>query len=218
MNHAPANFDPLARGYAALEYVAFGRALERARFHHLDTLRDRRSILLLGEGDGRCAARLLALAPAARLCCVDASAAMIARARERLRGRADVSRVEFIHADARALTLPPHSFDAIVTLFFLDCFTPDEARALVERLTAAATPDALWLFADFAVPPSGFARRRARAWLALLYFFFRRTTHLSARALPDAAALLRQNGWQLATRQAWQAGLLTSAVWRQPNA
>jgi SAM-dependent methyltransferase len=217
MNSAPANFDRLARGYAALEYFAFGHALERARFHYLDTLRDRRAILVLGEGDGRCVARLLALAPKTKIRCVDASGAMIAVARHRINGSVDADRVEFVQADARTLDLPAGHFDAIVTLFFLDCFAPAEAGALMEKLTAAAAPDALWLFSDFAVPPCGFRRWRARAWLALLYFFFRQTTRLAAHTLPDTDAIFRQNGWQIAARRDWQAGLLTSAVWRHAN-
>jgi ubiquinone/menaquinone biosynthesis C-methylase UbiE len=140
---------------------------------------------------------------------------MIAVARQRLSGRADARRVEFVQADARALELPAQHFDAIVTLLFLDCFPEVEARALVEKLTAAAQPGALWLFSDFAVPAAGFRRWRARVWLALLYFFFRRTTRLSARVLPDATASFRRNGWELAARHDWQAGLLTSALWRR---
>ena len=79
-----ANFDPLARLYRALEYLAFGGDLERARFCLLDHLAGRRSILILGEGDGRCLARLLPLAPEARIHCLDASPAMLARAGARI--------------------------------------------------------------------------------------------------------------------------------------
>ena len=38
-----ADFDRLARPYRALEYLAFGRALETARFRFLDRLRYRRA-------------------------------------------------------------------------------------------------------------------------------------------------------------------------------
>ena len=62
-------FDRLARSYRTLELLAFGRDLERARFAWLPALADRKSILVLGEGDGRCLARLAALAPAARIHC-----------------------------------------------------------------------------------------------------------------------------------------------------
>ena len=52
-------FDRLARPYRWMEYLSFGRALERCRFHFLPQLANTRSALLLGDGDGRFAERLL---------------------------------------------------------------------------------------------------------------------------------------------------------------
>ena len=52
-------FDRLARPYRWMEYLSFGRALERCRFHFLPQLADTRSAMLLGDGDGRFAERLL---------------------------------------------------------------------------------------------------------------------------------------------------------------
>ncbi|QYM79831.1 class I SAM-dependent methyltransferase [Horticoccus luteus] len=208
-----ANFDRLARIYAALERLAFGGALERARFRFLDELRDRKNILVLGEGDGRCLARLVHLAPHARIQCVDASAAMLATAAQRLRGNVHPAAVQFTQADARQLALPTDEFDAIVTLFFLDCFTAAEAGGLLAKLSLAARRDCLWLYADFALPAEGWRRWRARLWLDVLYFFFRRVTRISARALPEIPAMMIDRGWHHIAHDEWQAGLLRSDVW-----
>ncbi len=81
---AAANFDRLARIYRALEFLAFGGALERARFCFLDRLGGCDDILVLGEGDGRCLERLVGLAPHARIRCVDSSPAMLAVAAARV--------------------------------------------------------------------------------------------------------------------------------------
>ena len=54
--------------------------------------------------------------------------------------------------DARAAAYDPGGFDAVVTLFFLDCFTPKAVRALVGRARAGLRPGGLWIWADFAVP------------------------------------------------------------------
>ena len=67
MESAPANFDRLAGIYRLLEFLAFGRDLERARFRLLETLAECHSVLVLGEGDGRCLARLARVAPEARI-------------------------------------------------------------------------------------------------------------------------------------------------------
>lgn len=212
---APANFDPLARIYRTLEWVAFGRDLERARFCLLDRLAACRSILVLGEGDGRCLARLVDLAPAAQLDCFDASAAMLARAAARLARHPGRARVRFTQADARELPFRDRRYDAVVTCFFLDCFEAGDAASLVRATAGVLTPASLWLYADFAVPARGFARRRARAWLALLYAFFRQTTRLRAQQLPPAEALIASAGFTPVAVQARQHGLLRSVLFRR---
>jgi hypothetical protein len=57
---SPPNFDRIARPYRWLEYLTLGRSLERAREVFLPLLKDRRQALILGDGDGRFTARLLA--------------------------------------------------------------------------------------------------------------------------------------------------------------
>src|SRR5690349_4974913 len=117
------SFDRLARIYQPLERLAFGRDLERARFCFLDELRDCRSILLLGEGDGRSLARLTRLAPRAEFHCIDGSARMLRRAAARLDEAPDVSRrVRFEQADILNTPLEAERYDGITTFFFLDCF------------------------------------------------------------------------------------------------
>lgn len=212
----PADFDRLARVYSTLEWLAFGRALERARFCFLDRLIDCRNILLLGEGDGRCLERIARLAPSARIHCVDASRAMLARAAARLPQPA-LSRVTFEQADILAARFPSRHYDAVVTLFFLDCFTPEQVRQIIDLVQPALAESARWLFADFALPAAGLPRWRARVWLAMLYFFFRWQTGLAARSLPPSEALLRAQGFHCAAEQSFDHGLLRSAVYVAPQ-
>lgn len=211
MSRAPRGFDRLAGAYRALEFLAFGSALEGARFCFLDRLGDRRSILLLGEGDGRCLAQLLTAAPAATVVCVDLSAAMLDRARARV-GEANRPRVRFAQADLLADPLPEGPFDAVVTCFVLDCFTAEQAAALVPSIAARLAPGAHWLWADFRIPAHGLFRWRARAWVALLYAFFRWQTGLSARALPPAEELIAAAGLAPVARRDFQAGLVRSVL------
>jgi ubiquinone/menaquinone biosynthesis C-methylase UbiE len=208
----PPNFDRLAGGYRALEFLAFGRDLERARTAFADRLAGCRDILVLGEGDGRYLARLVQAAPAARIHCVDASAAMLARASARLAGTPARDRVTFERADAFSLRLSPERYDAVVTLFFLDCFPAEQVAVLVDRVRASLRPGALWAWADFAVPLRGWARWRARVWLALLYAFFRWQTGLAARELPPAEEILQHAGFRLEASRQFQGGLVRSAL------
>jgi ubiquinone/menaquinone biosynthesis C-methylase UbiE len=212
MSEPATSFDRLARIYRALEFLAFGRDLERARYCFLDELATCRDILVLGEGDGRCLARLVRAAPAARIHCVDASAAMLACAARRLTDPATRGRVELQQVDIFQAEFPPDSYDAVTTMFFLDCFTTDQVNTIVARVSAALRPDAQWLFADFALPPRGFARLRARIWLTVLYAFFRWQTRLPARVLPPAEAALVRAGFQLQRGRSFQSGLVRTAL------
>jgi ubiquinone/menaquinone biosynthesis C-methylase UbiE len=210
------NFNSLARVYSTLEWLAFGQGLERARFCLLDQLKDCRDILLLGDGDGRCLAQLVKIAPTARLHSVDASPAMLARASSRL-SEMDCTRVTFTCADALAWNPPPAAYDAVVTLFFLDCFSDDEVKSLVTRIQPALRPSARWLWADFVLPACGVARWRAQIWLWVMYFFFRWQTGLATQVLPPSEKILCAAGWQpLATRD-FHGVFVRSVVFNQPG-
>jgi ubiquinone/menaquinone biosynthesis C-methylase UbiE len=215
MNAREVNFDPLARVYRALELFAFGRDLERARFCHLEALAACDSILILGEGDGRFVSRLVQLRPEADVLCIDSSAAMIAQARSRLAIEAPQHRVKFQHADALSYLLPAQHFDAAVTLFFLDCFTHDQAETMVTKIAQALRPSANWLFADFAMPERGLARMRAQLWLNVLYPFFNLSTGLRTRALPNVEPMIERAGFAPVAARSLQAGLLRSVVFRR---
>jgi tRNA (cmo5U34)-methyltransferase len=216
MSVGPDGFGRLARAYGALEFIAFGGDLERARFCHLDRLSGCRDILLLGEGDGRCAARLAEIAPDARILCVDSSPGMIERASGRIAAMGAQGRVAFTCADALDFKPEAGRFDGVGTLFFLDCFDAVEVEAIVERTGAALRPGSPWLFVDFALPPRGVARLRARSWLAALYAFFRLTTGLRISKLPPSEEVLGRAGWIRAESRDLQNGLLRSAVFRRP--
>ena len=123
--------------------------------------------------------------------------------------------LDFIHAALPEWTPPPNRFDAVVTHFFLDCFAPGELGRVVGALATGAKQNAAWLVSDFAVPSEGFARHRARAVHALMYAFFRRLTHISARAVTPPDSLLQAEGFQLANRASVSWGLLHSDCWKR---
>lgn len=210
---SPRNFDRLAGIYRGLEYFAFGCDLERVRFVHLDWLKECRSILVLGEGDGRCLEQLVSVARKARIDCLDFSPGMLASAARKISGKEAEKRVTFRQADLLTADLPPAQYDAVVTFFFLDCFTGPEARDIMARIQASLRPGALWLWADFVMPANGWARWRARAWLTVLYAYFRWQTGLAARELPPVSRYFSENGFVGLAERTWQCGLVRSEVW-----
>ncbi|MGH8019966.1 MAG: class I SAM-dependent methyltransferase [Opitutaceae bacterium] len=150
------SFDRLAPHYGWMEAVSGGGLLQRVRTARLDELAGCCEILSAGEGHGRFAEACAAHFPDIRLTCVEASARMLARGRRRIdRVPAPRASINWIHAALPEWTPPEAAFDAIVTCFFLACFDARTLDRVVACLARAAKPRALWLIADFSIPPGG---------------------------------------------------------------
>jgi SAM-dependent methyltransferase len=205
--------DPLARWYRWLEYAGCGRALERRRFAFLPEMATARRALLLGDGDGRFLAALLRINPTVQVDAVDSSARMIALSRRRAAG--SVERVRFHCSDARTISLNANAYDLIVTHFFLDCFHQEEIPLLVSRISHAGTEAAMWAVSEFRQPANGPTAWAEKGLLKGLYAFFRWTTGLQVRELPDHRTPLRRRGFVLVRDEPAHAGLLVSELWRK---
>ena len=202
------NADPVARIYRTLEYLAFGRALERCRYSLVAPAATAKHILILGEGDGRFLARLLARNAQAQVDVVESSERMLALARTRV-AAPDLPRVRFLHQDALD-GLPALTYDAIVTNFFLDCLTADEARQFIRSTVPLLDPHGCWLVSDFHLPAAGIRRWHAKLWLTVMYRFFALTTDLRAYQIPDYPAEFASAGLLRLDQQFWRGDLLTA--------
>jgi ubiquinone/menaquinone biosynthesis C-methylase UbiE len=211
------SFDRIAPHYRWLEAVAFGNALQRARVAWLADLENPVRALIVGEGNGKFLCELLRTHPRIEVDCLDASARMLQLARERVHreGRGGERQVRFLHADLRTWSPKENIYDLIVTHFVLDCFTENEATAIVGKLARALTADASWLIADFSIPSQKLARLRTKVWLAAMYLFFRVVAAISARHLIDASPLLERHRFQCLCRRSWQFSMLKSELWRR---
>jgi SAM-dependent methyltransferase len=208
----PANFDRIARPYRWLEYLSFGPMLERCRFSRIPQLASCRRALILGDGDGRFLARLLAANPNLHADVVDQSPAMLRLLQARVAAVHALDRVRIHHTDALSF-IPPASCDLITTHFFLDCFTTSQVESIARTLHPHLTPNGIWLISEFAIP-SGLAALPAKSIVSSLYAAFRLITGLRVRALPDHPAALTQAGFTLLDRRSFLFGLLISERWQ----
>jgi SAM-dependent methyltransferase len=214
MNVAEPSFDRIARPYRWLEYLTLGRALENCRLHYLPRLLDRHRALVLGDGDGRFLAQLLAQNSQLHADAVDTSATMLELLRQRCEatGPNTVARLHTHHANA--LTVPLEGpYDLVVTHFFLDCLTESELQSLITRIALALTPNALWLLSDFRIP-NGLMRLPAKILVHTLYFAFRILAGLRTTHLPDHATALTQAGLIRISQHVSLAGLLITELWQ----
>ncbi|HTJ29043.1 MAG TPA: class I SAM-dependent methyltransferase [Acidobacteriaceae bacterium] len=209
-------FDRIAKPYRWLEYLSFGPLLQRTRTHWLGAVGACRHALVLGDGDGRFTAALLAAHPGLRVHAVDGSAAMLRLLRARC--SAYTERLTTEQTDLRTWTPAPHArYDLIATHFFLDCLTSQEASDLAQRFTPALTRQATWLVSDFAIPATHYGRWIAAPVVGFLYRAFRMLTGLRVRQLPDHAAALSLAGWSLKSARQHARGLLISELWKLPQ-
>jgi SAM-dependent methyltransferase len=210
------SFDTVAPWYRTLETIAFGNALQRARVTCLDEIGMPRRALIVGEGNGRFLAALLQRQPLITVDCVDASERMLDLARRQVLGICpdEINRVAFFQQDFESWR-PNDRYDLIVTHFFLDCFGTTEVGSIVAKLAQAAGPNVVWLLADFTIPKTGLARVHARAWVSVMYAFFRGVAGIAARELVDPSPFLRVEGFILARQELFRLGMLKSELWRK---
>ena len=201
--------DSIARWYRWLEYLGFGRALERRREAFLGDVADARRVLALGDGDGRALVALRKAMSASATAVpyidyVDISGKML----ELARARAGTDVIAYHCDNALTCPLPDSEYDLIVTHFFLDCFEEKYLELLAARVARAAAPRARWVISEF----------RRSGWLVrCLYLFFRVTTGLRTARLVDHHTVLTGYGFRLLRSESTWCGLLASELWLREN-
>jgi SAM-dependent methyltransferase len=207
------NFDSIALPYRWMEYLVLGPALTRCRNYFLPELAARRSALVLGDGDGRFLARLLAANPDLHADAVDISLAMLRLLTRNGRRAHPTATTRLRTHQANALTFDHAGlYDLVVTHFFLDCLTQSELNQLIGRVAPHLAPNSLWLISDFRIP-KGPMRLPARIFVRLLYLAFRILTGLRTTHIPDHAAALTASGFTLTAQHISLTGLLTTQLW-----
>lgn len=206
-------FDRLARPYRWLEAVSFGPLLHWCRTVHLQCLAECQRALVVGDGDGRFLAALLAGNPTIRVLAIDISPKMTELAKQRTAFAAD--RVTFIIGDIRQMQLPAGGYDLVVTNFLLDCFPLDQLRTVIDRLAGVLEQNGRWLVGDFAKPTRPLTALVAKLGMAVMYFVFRFVARIQAWHLVDPTELLQAHGLCSTAQVSRLDGWLVSTVWQR---
>ncbi len=208
-------FDRLAGVYDLLVRLVFGRAIEKAQCALLEKLPPGGKILLIGGGTGWLLKPLCTQAKPAELLYLDASAAMIAKARAFARREIpqELEKITFLHGTQLDLT-EQKMFDILITPFFLDLFSQKELPAVFEKLKQQLQPDGCWYLIDFQLPANAF-RPFARALIWVMYRFFRLFTSMSGNKLCDPSSLFRDANFQLTHEKSFYLGMVKSQLWER---
>jgi ubiquinone/menaquinone biosynthesis C-methylase UbiE len=211
-----ADFSRLARIYRWMEWATFGPLLWRCRCAFLGEMQDRRTALILGDGDGRFTARLLNTNSQIKIEAIDASSAMLHQLL--VRSARHIDRVNARMADARRPFFLSSKFDLVVTHFFLDCLSSLEVESLALEISQRLEPGAVWIVSEFAIPENLYGRLVASPLVSALYLAFSLLTGLTVRSLPQYDAALEKAGFVLTQQKKRLFGLLVSQMWQAPNA
>ncbi len=212
------DFDRIARAYRWLEYLTFGRALQRCRNRYLDRLAGTGHVLVLGDGDGRFTAALLACHCQVFAVAVDQSPAMLAHLWARVRAVGASPRLIILQQEAVSLLAeasrgivgqPAEGFDCVCSHFFLDCLSTAQVHRLVEGVRPRLAPGALWIVSEFATPTLW-----TRWVVGLLYRGFSLLTGLQTQQLPAWRETLASQGFACVAEEKSLRGLLSSSVWQ----
>lgn len=207
------NFDRIARLYRWLEYLTLGPLLERTRNHFLPRLVECRSALVLGDGDGRFTARMMAMHPNMQVHAVDLSPVMVKLLRARVARVGARDRLRTTVGNALEFE-PDGQVDLVVTHFFLDCLTKEEVWSLTKRLKGHLVQGGLWLVSEFQVPPEGRLQRPAKLLIRGLYLAFRVLTGLRVKRVPAYRGPLVFARLVRVGERLEMGGLLTTQLWQ----
>ena len=172
--------------------------------------------MVLGDGDGRFLARLLAGNATLTADAVDISPAMLGllRAHCEVEAPGSAARLRTHLCDAMDFVagLQTARYDLVVTHFFLDCFSQSDVERLTASIVDLLAPEGQWLVSDFRIP-SGVMCLPVWIYIRSLYFAFRLITGLRVTRLPDHNSAFRQAGLRRVACHYSLAGMLTTELW-----
>ncbi len=201
------DFDRIAPVYDWLGFVVFGDTILQAQQALISHIPERATILFIGGGTGKILPEILKRDPV-RVCYVEKSEKMLARAKKRTQSTA----VDWINGDENHPAVKSGNFDVVITFFLLDLFDEPSLHHLMQNLTNTLPTNGLWLFADFAPKNHHFF---ARLLLRCMYVFFRLTATVQAHYLADFRALFEELGFHKVQNRDFYFGLIESTVYRK---
>lgn len=164
---------------------------------------------MLGGGTGALLDAVLTQGQPGTILFVEASSAMLVKARRRVQHHPLFERVIFRHGTETSL-LPGETFDVVILPFVLDVL-PETAltQRFLPALLGVTAPGGCWLVTDFVPSP----KVHHRLLLQTMYVFFGLVSGIEARQLPNWPHLLTRAGLVPGPQQNAVGGQVQTGVW-----
>jgi len=205
MNTPTSNgFDRIAWIYDRVARLVYGRAIVESQCHFLDQIPSEGRVLVIGGGTGWILHEIFKKCPNCKVCYIEASAKMIARAQQK--GRIYGDRVTYING-TQDDTPNGEGFDVLITNFFLDVFPEKELPAIINQLPKSLNSFGFWVFTDF--------RNTKILWqkwlIRVMYLFFRQVCGLRSKELPDWHRVFQEAGYIPQSDKTYFYGMIIAA-------
>jgi ubiquinone/menaquinone biosynthesis C-methylase UbiE len=178
----------------------------RAQTQYLKEIEENARVLILGGGTGWLLAELLSVNPSCSVVYIDASKKMIQKARHKV--GLLTQKVSFIHGTEKDIP-QGSSFDVIITHFYLDLFDPPTCRQVSGIIRKFCHRRSLWLACDFINVTWWHT-----AMLWVMYAFFRVTSKLRTKGMPDWRKSIRGAGFSEIRAEYFFRKFICSALYR----
>jgi ubiquinone/menaquinone biosynthesis C-methylase UbiE len=203
-------FNRIAPVYDVLARAVFGESIRDAQRHYLSLISPGAKVLVLGGGTGWILPAINSIAPDSEVWYVEASFSMLNQAMKRINGAGN--KVHFIHGTEADI---PNgiSFNAIITNFYLDLFSPIELPGLLALLKGSLSDEGVILVSDFIQ-----TKHWWHQWLLrIMYVFFFLSCGIDNKQLPDWRAAMRKCGLEERHAAQFLDGFIVSATFHRPN-
>jgi ubiquinone/menaquinone biosynthesis C-methylase UbiE len=201
------NYDKVAPYYDFLSRLVYGNAINHAHAFLVSFIPPGSSVLIVGGGTGQILTEIVKKhSSGLRIVFVDNSAKMIALAKRKFVGS---NLVTFI-TDTIQNVILQQSFDVAITPFLFDNFSSITASSVFSKINRLVKPQGLVLFADFVA--NNFWQK---SLLRIMYSFFRFTSNIEARQLPDTALLFKLSSYTIQTQQAFFRNFIVAIVYKR---
>ena len=195
----------MAPVYDVLARIVFGNAIVVSQTVFLEQIGEGSKILILGGGTGWLLNKIDERDSSCEVWYVELSERMIERACKRKMN----CKIHFIQGTEELIPVDK-KFDVVITNFYLDLFSNDRVKRVIDRINHHTHASTLWIITDFKNTIWW-----QRCMLRCMYTFFRIVCKIEASQLPDWPGYLGHNGWREDSTRQWYNGFIESSIWNR---
>ena len=202
-----ANYNNAAWFYDRLSRVVYGKSLVEAQVYLLQYIQPNSSILIVGGGTGWILEEITRMNPAGlQITYVEVSDQMMALSKKRDIGNNQITYINDAIENVNGLP----NFDAIITPFLFDNFTPAKLEAIFTHIHPLLKNNGLWLNADFQLTGKWWQNILLKSML----LFFKLLCGVESTKLPDFEKLFMQYGYQVVHSKTFFGEFVVSKIYK----